>query len=160
MTLSIADVFNRLAVRANAVLCSTSMTSDSGYDSIEEQRAALALVHYGRHGAGPYPGGALSGGAIVRVLDREQPVVYGWLNPHFDDPVAVKISPDGAYWRFADHPEENAFAWLPIDSKTAPSVVAGMCQLLHDNFDALYPQLSEPPQGTATRIRPADLHPN
>ena len=84
--------------------------------------------------------GKLAGGVKAELSDDGQ-YVDAWLNPHFYDPVKIRIYADGAlHWCFADSfKEENS--WNNIVSQN--SVVTGAMPVINKHRQALFPDIEQ-----------------
>ena len=95
---------------------------DKGFDSPEEIQIAKKLAAFNK------TTGPLAGACVFRITEvAGQPCSFAWINPHFDDPIAVIVFNDKAQWCFADNVEEamNSKAWSNnFDANTlAPSIL-------------------------------------
>ena len=105
---------------------------EAGHDSQAERDAAVALLSLGQ------PDTQLNYSATVRVSSDDQ-TVTAWLNPYSnDDPLAVKLGPDGAKWRFADDADEDTHAWQ--DDCAGHSLARPMAKALAKRFPEFAPQ--------------------
>ena len=86
---------------------------DAGYDSKQERQALIDVVRF-NNSTGP-----LAGGVVFRCTEEDGvPCAFAWINPHYYDPIAVRLFVDGrAEWCFMDDPDGAGDGWETNISK-------------------------------------------
>jgi hypothetical protein len=121
---------------------------DPGHDSPQEQAACTAVEKYARS-TGPLGGG----GSIVQAFENNGRTVVGvWMNPHFDDPIVVRLSANRTLWAYCDNPDNGlppARSWKSFASAALWAEgkhVVAIDQMIRPLFFGTQPSRDEQPQ--------------
>lgn len=119
-----------------------TMEIDDGYESPAEIEAAKELAAFNR------TTGKLAGDTVVRVISslKDGVFILGWIDPHYYDPIAVRISKTTGLeeWAFADDVDKifNDTTWNSDFDKN--ELARDVLEILNKHKSALFRVIQAP----------------